>query len=198
MYLQIYILVSILAYVAFTKNLEKLDRPYTEQRDIAFTRSLVNLAILGLISVPLTYLDMADVPHNNENPLWKDALFMVVWAVSAAVLFSISHYALHSKLLWPIHKQHHQNNPSYSTSCLDAHPVEFIFGNVMAVALPMYIFVGSESASLIWTVYAMFNTVWGHCVEGEHKIHHKRFRWNYGAQPFFIFDKLLGTYKKSD
>ena len=197
MYLQIYILVAISAYVSFTNWFEKLDRPYTEQRQIAFTRSLANLAILGMISVPLTYMNAADLPYNNDNPLWKDILFIGVWGVSTATIFSITHYALHSKLLWPIHKQHHQNNPSYSTSCLDAHPVEFLFGNVLAVGLPLYVFVGSEPSSLLWVVYVMFNTVWGHAVEGEHKIHHKRFRWNYGAQPMFIFDKMMGTYKKN-
>ena len=89
-----------------------------------------------------------------------------------------------------------QNNPSYSTSCLDAHPLEFFFGNVFVVGLPMCIFKGSEIATLIWVGYAMFNTIWGHTVEGEHKIHHKgRFRYNYGAAPFFIFDRMLGTYK---
>ena len=51
----------------------------------------------------------------------------------------------------------------------------------------MCIFKGSEIATLIWVGYAMVNTIWGHTVEGEHKIHHKgRFRYNYGAAPFFI------------
>jgi sterol desaturase/sphingolipid hydroxylase (fatty acid hydroxylase superfamily) len=195
MYLQIYILVSIACYVTFTSWFSKSEEPHKEQRQIAFIRSLGNLAILGLISVPLTYMRMADFPHNNDNPIWKDVLFIIVWAIMGSFIFAITHFALHSKILWPFHKQHHQNNPSYSTSCLDAHPIEFLFGNVSAVALPMYIFVGSEVASLLWTMYAMLNTVMGHALEGEHQIHHKRFRWNYGAQPYFIFDRMMGTYK---
>lgn len=196
MYLQVHILLAILCYVVFTNMFEKLDRPYTEQRQIAFVRSLGNFALLGFITVPLTYLGLADLPYNNDNPIWKDILFMAVWGISTSILFSLSHYALHTKYLWPFHKQHHQNNPSYSTSCLDAHPLEFFFGNVFVVGLPMCIFKGSEIATLIWVGYAMFNTIWGHTVEGEHKIHHKgRFRYNYGAAPFFIFDRVLGTYK---
>ena len=72
MYLQIYILVAIAAYVSFTNWFEKLDRPYTEQRQIAFTRSLANLAILGMISVPLTYMNAADLPYNNDNPFSEE------------------------------------------------------------------------------------------------------------------------------
>ena len=59
--------------------MEKIDRPYTEQRQIAYVRSLGNFALLGLCSVPLTYLGWADLPYDNDNPLWKDILFMAVW-----------------------------------------------------------------------------------------------------------------------
>lgn len=200
MYLQVYILVSILAYVAFTKWFEKMDHKgkndMDEQRHIAFTRSLANLATMGMISVPLTYTGHADLPYNNENSLAKDVLFVVVWGLSTSLIFTVTHRAFHTRFLWPIHKQHHQNNPSYSTSCLDAHPLEFLFGNVLAVGLPLYMFVGSETASLLWIVYVMFNTTQGHAIEGEHMVHHKRFRYNYGAQPLFILDKIFGTYKK--
>jgi sterol desaturase/sphingolipid hydroxylase (fatty acid hydroxylase superfamily) len=129
----------------------------------------------------------------NKIGIWHDLLCLALWAVGAELIFSISHYALHSKHLYWIHKQHHENNPTYSTSCLDAHPIEFFTGNVGSIALPMIMYPGSVAMSFFWIIFTTANTCHAHCIEGAHTIHHERFRYNYG-QGGYVFDRIMGTF----
>ena len=192
MYLQLYILSSLITYAFCCYFLQTWDPPYTKQRTIALRRSMENYLHFTFASLVLSYHGFGFLPTADIG-IWQDLLRLALWAVTSELIFSLSHYALHSKYLYWIHKQHHENKPTYSTSCLDCHPIEFFTSNVGAIALPMVMYPGSVAMSFFWIVFATANTCHAHSIEGAHTIHHERFRWNYG-QGGYVFDRIIGTF----
>jgi sterol desaturase/sphingolipid hydroxylase (fatty acid hydroxylase superfamily) len=193
MHSQIYILVSLLCYIitcAFLGLYEKNDR----QRKIALFRSLENFLTITMLSIFASYFKYEHIPtYYDSFPV--DMLALVVWILMSEVIFSTLHYFLHFPILYRwIHKQHHENNPSYSTSSLDCNIIEFIITNVGAVAMPMIIWPGSIWMGILWIAFATVNTCIAHSLEGDHMVHHTEFKYNYG-QGTYVFDKIMGTYK---
>ena len=192
MHLQIHIIIGLVTYVVSCKLLEPYDIPYTKQRRIAFRRTLQNFVYLALLSLLLTFYGYRHLPTISRG-LKYDFIIAILWLIMAETLFSVSHYTLHSKYLYWIHKQHHENNPTYSTSCLDAHPLEFIFGNVGTIIIPMVLLPASDVMSMLFVLFAVVNTASAHCSGTTHATHHSLFKYNYG-QGGYVFDRLIGTY----
>ncbi len=159
----------------------------TKQRQVAYIRSIQNLFILFCI---ICILPFDSIPSSTDNQY----TVLFVWFILADIIFTITHRLLHTKKLYWIHKQHHTNNPSYSTSTFDSHIVEFLFGNVSTGIMPMIIYKGSDTIQTLWITVAILNTVISHTIEGPHLIHHKLLRYNYG-QGFYLLDRIFNTYK---
>ena len=163
--------------------------PSTAQRKVAFFRSNLNFFLLYCLSSCIPFYN---VPVSNKPVLYV----LMTWIVIADLVFTVSHRLLHTKWLYWLHKQHHANNPSYSTSTFDAHVVEYLFGNVATGLVPMLCVPGSHMTQLIWILSANVNTVSGHHLEGPHLLHHKLLNCNYG-QGFYVWDRLFGTYRSA-
>ena len=144
---------------------------------LAFKRSLLNFSILFVFY-------NIDIPVGNGFP--------IVWIFLTEILFSITHHLLHTKHLYWIHKQHHEHIIPCTTSCFDAHPIEFMVGNVLSFVLPMYIYKGPLWFQIAWTITAVVNTVQAHSSPGLHKIHHEKRKVNYGAS-LYMYDWLINT-----
>tara|TARA_E500000331_G_C17238383_1_gene705876 strand:+ start:74 stop:646 length:573 start_codon:yes stop_codon:yes gene_type:complete len=190
MYLQNYIGLSLITYLIGCKYLSRFEDK-TDQRHLAFKRSIANF-ICVLVIVLMHNLKM---PTKNNSWL-GDLYVLIVWFVAAEVIFSTGHYTLHNKHLYWIHKQHHENNPSFSTSSLDSNFIEFVTTNIFSIALPMYVCPGSLPLGIFWVVFVTVNTCIAHSKEGDHLKHHKMFNYNYG-QGTYLFDKIMGTYLKN-
>lgn len=194
MYSQLYIIISLSTYLIGCYVLERYERPYTKQRQIALVRTMNNFLVITAISVWLSYIGYTKIPVLDRGWI-GDVLTLVIWVMLSEAIFSLAHYTFHNKYLYRwIHKQHHENNPSYSTSSLDCHWLEFIIANVGAVLLPMVWLPASANMSACWILFATLNTCFAHSQAGNHTIHHTDFIWNYG-QGIYAFDKIMGTYK---
>ena len=189
MNVQILIFTSHTTYI-FTCLFFGLYEKKTEQRKVAFYRSNLNIFMLYCISMCIPF---NDIPTSESNTIYV----LVMWIFLADATFTFTHALLHTKYLYWLHKQHHTNNPSFSTSTFDSHIIEYLFGNVSTGLIPMLLVPGSDITQIIWLIGANINTVAGHHMEGPHMIHHKLLKYNYG-QGLYLWDRLFGTYRDTN
>lgn len=157
---------------------------YLEQTGkIAFMKSLLNYVYALLLSL------VVDLPTTDGFAPYK----MFVWVVLADIIFTVTHRALHTPYLYSLHKEHHMHHSPNAADTFDAHPFEFIFGNVATAVLPMILFPADVYTQYIWIGVATLNTILSHHHDGPHTMHHRLLKCNYG-QGLYLFDRLCGTY----
>lgn len=176
-------LIGLISYILSCIYLGKNEN-YTRQKRLAFFNSIYNFFVLILISIVIP-----------PFPTSKSNFFpFISWLFLSELFFTTSHRILHTKYLYCYHKQHHLNNPSYTTSSFDASILEFLFGNVITGIIPIYIVPGTFIMQVFYVIFVIYNVVLSHSREGPHTIHHKKFNCNYG-QGLYLLDRIFGTYK---
>lgn len=173
-----YILTAVFTYIISCYTLAPDNEP--GKKVLAFKRSMFNFALLLVLS-------------NKELPVSPKLSNVLLWYPLSELIFSVIHHCLHFKPLYWIHKQHHEHEIPCSTSCFDAHPVEFFMSNVMAYALPIYLFPGPLYMQVFALVISVINTVLAHCRPGVHRIHHQKRKYNFGFGTY-TYDKVMNTY----
>lgn len=180
MFVIYYIIIAVFTYIISCYTLAPVNEP--GKKVLAFKRSMVNFILLSLFSI-------------KELPVSSSYVNVLLWYPLSELIFSVIHHCLHFKSLYWIHKQHHEHEIPCSTSCFDAHPIEFFMSNVMAYALPIYLFPGPLYIQIVSLVVSIVNTVLAHCRPGVHRIHHQKRKYNFGFGTY-TYDKLMNTYKK--
>lgn len=127
--------------------------------------------------------------------------------------FYWTHRTLHHKALYPyIHKMHHTHTTTVGIAAEYAHPIEFIFGNMLPTSIgPMIL---GPSAHML-TIFAWYTVRFGETLDGHcgyefswspyrlipfsgsaeyHDFHHSVNIGNYGSF-FCIWDTVFGTNK---
>ena len=146
--------------------------------------SIYNFMILIVLSV---FIPPFPISKFNFIPFFS-------WLFLSEIFFTVSHRLFHTKYLYRYHKQHHLNNPSYTTSSFDAAVPEFLIGNIATAIIPIYIIPGTFIMQVIYIIFVVYNVVLSHCQEGAHTIHHKTHNYNYG-QGLYLLDRMFGTYR---
>lgn len=143
-----------------------------------------------------------------KEVIWQIAFF----TVCEDFLFYWSHRAMHTPWLYKnIHKQHHEYNVSISFAAEYSHPVEYILGNSLPMALGTLILGHTNIHVITWFIWVSFRTVStadGHCGydfpwsplfffpfhtgAAFHDFHHSKNQGNYGSF-FTIWDTICGT-----
>lgn len=153
-------------------------------------------------------MSMEDLPDAKTLAL-TITLFMVV----EDFLFYFTHRLLHWRLIYPyIHKMHHTHGTTVGIAAEYAHPIEFLFSNMLPTSAGPALLGGNVHllTVLAWYVIRFGETLDGHCgyefswspfrlipFSGSaeyHDFHHSANVGNYGSF-FSIWDSVFGTNK---
>jgi sterol desaturase/sphingolipid hydroxylase (fatty acid hydroxylase superfamily) len=204
------------------------DEPWPWQEDknkwkLQLTKTIKLILFNHLIVIPLLTLPSI---LKGKSPVRTDYeslpdLFEVSWQLMFIYfmddfLFYWSHRLLHLSVLYSkIHKIHHEHKITVGIAAEYAHPIEFIFGNILPTNAGSLI-LGKRCHLLtsgIYLLFKIFSTTHSHSgyqlpfaplevfarifsffTKAEfHSYHHLKFTGNY-AGGFFFWDHLFNTY----
>jgi Sterol desaturase len=158
------------------------------------------LVILNhIVSIPLFYLINLYYNKFFSDPLphfiyiYFQFLIMILYS---DILFHITHYLLHRKLLYKyIHKIHHKFKQPIGISSHYVHPIEFLLLLIPVLSAPVILKI-HPLIFYIWIFVIIINNVFSHSgyMTKYHYLHHKKNYVNYGSNP--LFDKFCGTFEK--
>jgi sterol desaturase/sphingolipid hydroxylase (fatty acid hydroxylase superfamily) len=180
-----------------------------------------------LNTVPFTYFYVRFNLHQhnilwewNEITIWNTLLPLPVLFVVFDFFYTLLHWFLHLKSIYPhIHKHHHQQKaPSRANiDAVNVHPIEFILGeynhllslyicsaycfhNIHFVSALLFLVIGGFLAGLNHTRHdAKIAIPWRSSVitiydSKAHDVHHRIPQSNYGQYSMF-WDHIFGTYR---
>jgi len=118
------------------------------------------------------------------------------------IWFYFTHLLFH-KSTWlykTVHKMHHKWTAPCSMTAIYAHPIEFIFSNVLGIEVGLKLTNAHPYTAYAFYSYVLISTCWDHSGyrfvwfgENDHDMHHEFFQYNYGASG--LMDHLCGTWK---
>ena len=130
----------------------------------------------------------------NQNNKRNFFINVGLWFILADFIFYCVHRVLHTKRLYWIHKIHHEYIHTFGMGAIYSHPIEFVAGNLLPLAAPIFIFNIPRVHSCIILVYSTAYTVvishGGYINDNTHYIHHIKRYCNYGIG---ISDKIFRT-----
>ena len=172
-----------------------------EYLDCACT-AVLNLGMLHWpISLPLFQM-WKDGPGPAREFDWGTALMhVVVCGLVIEVWFYWTHRLLHYGSLYRmIHKKHHKYTAPAAIVAVYAHPLEFLIGNYMGVALGPVVTGCHPSVGVFWYTVTIFGTCMTHSgydywhgtdlSAHHHDMHHEFFNCNFGVM-FTRFRALI-------
>ncbi|EFC44250.1 C-4 sterol methyl oxidase [Naegleria gruberi] len=169
------------------------------------------------MSLPMTILNssvMATIHESSYESLMADfgwywiPKIIIYWSIFMAmdeVLFFGSHYLLHKVpfLYKHVHSLHHELRYTVSVGCVYAHPVEYLFGNVIPVLSGPSLLRVHLFWYCLWIVFKMMETSYVHSgfdfklnpfkwLTNEHAYHHSHYQDNYGTW-YGVMDRIFRT-----
>jgi methylsterol monooxygenase len=199
LFISIYLVPSFLCLVIDTHKL--IPKINNDTNIINTYKRVIPLVLFNLLIVsPLPIY----IIETNLN--WMDRSFSYVWLLPefcvlyllSDFLFYVTHRILHLPSFYKFHKLHHQIIHPIGISAIYAHPIEYIFGNILPVGLPLLLLSSHQIVAYAWTIASIFETVCvahgGYLDMSEyHDIHHRLNIYNYGTST--IWDNMFNTIK---
>ncbi len=184
-------------------------------------RTCIQLAINEFLCIPIMTLEPLltnksryQFTYETIPDKFTTIAHIVFFMICEDFTFYWAHRALHNeKLYLYIHKIHHEYKNPVCIDHIYAHPIEFMFGNVLTTFVGPLI-LGKRThvfTLMIWIIMRTGETNDGHCgydfsfspyrlipLSGSaefHHYHHKDYIGNYGSF-FNIWDRVCGTVGK--
>ena len=156
-----------------------------------------------LYTLPSIYLLVNYYPIKYDNILLSFG-YIPFLVVAGDCYFYITHRPLHTKILFNLHKSHH-NGIVHVAKSLDADGIEHIVGNLGSFIIGILLFqyfgyIINIYVLEFWVGFSTINTCISHsnknCLldDGNHQTHHKYLKCNYGTG-LYILDRCFGSYK---
>ena len=168
------------------------------------------------VSLALDKFDLLEKPSMviEDLPNWLTlAVSITLFMLVEDMTFYWTHRLLHWRVIYPyIHKIHHTHSTTVGIAAEFAHPLEFVLGNMLPVALGPHLLGPNVHLLTViaWYVIRISETLDGHCgyefswspfrlipFSGSaeyHDFHHAANVGNFGSF-FLIWDSVFGTNK---
>ncbi|XP_061558191.1 fatty acid hydroxylase domain-containing protein 2 [Phycodurus eques] len=140
-------------------------------------------------------------PCGPELPTFHWALTeLTIFSILEEVLFYYSHRLFHQPSLYKrFHKQHHEWTAPIGVVATYAHPLEYVFSNLLPVVMGPVLLGSHVSSTCMWYCLALVSTTISHCgyhlpflpSPEYHDFHHLRYNQCFGV--FGVLDRLHGT-----
>lgn len=176
-------------------------QPYVKQKVPTWICSIQVLCNQVCVLLPclfvLNYIGNVRVTETVPG-IFEIASDVTIVLVIGEVLYYYVHRLLHHPRIYKyIHKMHHQYTAPIAIVSLYAHPLEVLFGNVLALIGPAFfvnMHVYTFTLSLIIGFLSSLSVHSGRDIKGRfHDLHHQYFNYNYGS--IGILDFLHSTYR---
>jgi sterol desaturase/sphingolipid hydroxylase (fatty acid hydroxylase superfamily) len=144
-------------------------------------------------------IDFSKNMNNIALPLYLLPFQIFGIIILEDFLFYSIHYLFHTKVVYWIHKRHHEWNVTSGLISQYCHPIEQLLCNVFPIVFCGYIFRLNWFCFNIWINLATLNAIIVHSnfnmirVSTSHDIHHQYCKYNYGVTG--MMDYLCGTKK---
>lgn len=167
--------------------------------------AIISLFNQVFVSAPTIFL-LNDYVNNAIDKSKDDTMtttIIKVFAISniSNIIFYFIHYLLHKPYFYKmIHSKHHEFIDPIAVAALYAHPIEHLFGNILAFIVPQLIIGINYTTTMILVFIGTLITLIAHFdynilgIKNGHAIHHRKFLCNYGFGDYL--DKFFGTYKE--
>jgi fatty acid hydroxylase domain-containing protein 2 len=164
---------------------------------------LFNQIFVGIPFAIFSYylLKFRGIPNVRELPTFHWVLIELgICIIVEEFGFYYSHRLLHNKLIYKhIHKQHHLWQSPVAITAIYAHPIEYIFSNILPVFLGVLICGSHIATAWFWFTIALLSTLNAHSgyhlpffpSPEAHDYHHRFFNCNFGM--LGLLDRLHGT-----
>ena len=194
-FLSTFIISSSICYYIDTKYCNfRINKPKNNAQIIKKYTKAIPLVSVNL-SISAYYIILCErYLENRERSkyIFRD---LFLWLILSDIAFYSIHYLFHTKYLYPLHLIHHQYIDTIGLTALYAHPLDYIFSNLIPITFPILLF-KFEDFLIQWIIifslsYTVIISHGGYkFLPKAHILHHLHRRVNYGLA---FTDKLMGT-----
>ncbi len=191
----VFFLIDVFAYKFKRLKKLKIDDITLEQLlDIYIKITPTVFINLFFLTAPIAFLvEKFYVKYNNLEPITIVVDIYLTYILSQ-ISFYWTHRLFHIPYLYQYHKKHHEIKIPVGMAAIYAHPLDY-YSNILSIGI-VPVLIGVNPLLLnSWLVFSAFNTIVAHSNfkdVKQHDIHHKLFKYNYGAH---WLDKLYNTLK---
>lgn len=183
----------------------KLQQPFVDPKRPPWTKALRLLLLNhGLLAAGLAGLGFALHLRGwsaGPVPAWYVVVLeLLAMGILTEILFFSAHRLLHVRWFYRrIHHVHHEYRTPTAWSAQYAHPVEYLFGNMLPIAIPMIVIAPDLITLWAFGAIVLFNTQLVHSGYQlplspwavSHDLHHYKVTVNYGSTG--LMDTLFRT-----